>query len=92
MSGLLNARELVEKPQTLKKTISKYLNVKVKWRDKQFKVIVDNKTIKNYIVPKIVKQLGLPHKVKKNLYILVIILGKPVLYKVGIINLETGLV
>ena len=34
--------------------------------------------------------LGILYKEKENLYLLVIILEKPVLYKDGIINLEIG--
>ena len=48
-------------PQALKGTIKKYLNLKVKWQDKQFKIMVDSRAIRNYITPKIVKYLGLPH-------------------------------
>ena len=35
----------------LKKTISKYLNLKIKQHNKQFKAIVDSKAIKNHITP-----------------------------------------
>jgi hypothetical protein len=51
---------------------------------------VNSRVIKNHIVPKVVKQLGLLYRQKLKLYTLVIILGELVLYKDGIINLETG--
>jgi hypothetical protein len=51
---------------------------------------VDSIVIKNYITPKVVKQLGLLYKWKLEPYTLVIILGDLVLYKDGIINLEIG--
>ena len=85
-------RELVDKPQTLKGTISKYLDLRVKWRSKQFNIIIDSGVIRNYIVLKIVEQLGILYREKEKLYLLVIILGEPVLYKDGIINLETELI
>ena len=53
---------------------------------------MDSKAIKNYITPKTVKYLGLPHQQKEKLYILVSVLKELVLYKEGIINLETGLI
>ena len=72
-----------------KRTISKYLNLKIKQYDKQFKAIVDSRVIKNYITPQTVKRLGIVYREKEYLYPLVIILEKLVLYKDGIINLET---
>ena len=59
---------------------------------KQFNAIVDSEVIKNHITLKVVKWLGIPHKEKEKPYLLVTILGEPVLYKDGIINLETGLI
>jgi hypothetical protein len=53
---------------------------------------VDNKIIRNYITPSIIKWLKLPYRQKLEPYTLVIILGDLVLYKDGIINLETELV
>ena len=50
---------------------------------------MDSKITKNYITPKIVKRLGILYKEKEYLYLLIIILGEPVLYKDGIINLKT---
>ena len=49
---------------------------------------MDNKVTKNYIIPRIIKQLKILYKEKENLYLLVIILEKLVLYKNGIINLK----
>ena len=48
--------------------------------------------MRNYIIPKIIKRLEILYKEKEYLYPLVIILGKPVLYKNGIINLEIRLI
>ena len=53
---------------------------------------MDSGVTQNYITPKIVKNLGIPYQEKEKLYILVIILGKLVLYKNRIINLKTSLV
>ena len=53
---------------------------------------MNSEVIRNYIIPKIVKRLGILYREKENLYILVIILKEPVLYKDKIINLKTGLV
>ena len=49
---------------------------------------MDSKVIKNYIIPKIVKQLKILYREKKYLYLLVTILKELVLYKDSIINLE----
>ena len=48
-------RELVNKSQTLKGIISKYLNLRVKWQAKQFNIIVDNRVTKNYIALEVVE-------------------------------------
>jgi hypothetical protein len=53
---------------------------------------VDSGVIRNYIAPKVVKWLGLLYRQKLELYTLVTILEDLVLYRDGIINLETGLV
>ena len=45
---------------------------------------------RNYIIPQIVEQLGILYREKEHLYPLIIILGEPVLYRDGIINLKTG--
>jgi len=37
-----------------------------------------------------VKRIGLPHRKKECLYLLVTILGDPIAYGGGIINLKTG--
>ena len=73
-------------------TISKYLNLKVKWQAKQFNIIVDSGVIKNHIVLKVVERLGIPHREKKKPYSLVIISGEPILYRDSIINLEIELI
>ena len=49
---------------------------------------MDSRVTKNYITPKIVKQLEILYREKKYLYPLVIILGELITYKNGIINLE----
>ena len=49
---------------------------------------MDSKVTRNYIVPKIVKQLGILYKEKEYLYPLIIILKELVLYKNSIINLK----
>jgi hypothetical protein len=54
--------------------------------------MVDSGVIRNYIVPEVVEWLGLLYRQKLEPYALVMILGDPVLYRDGIINLETGLV
>ena len=57
---------------------------------KRFKALVDSGATRNHIAPATVKQLGIPHRQKQNLYILLLITGKRVSYRDGIINLETG--
>ena len=51
---------------------------------------MDNKVIRNHITPQTVEWLGILYREKKHLYLLIIILGEPVLYKNSIINLKTG--
>ena len=53
---------------------------------------MDSEVIKNHITPKVVEQLRLLYRQKMEPYTLVTISGDPVLYKDGIINLETELV
>ena len=53
---------------------------------------MDSGVIRNYIISKIVKWLGIFYREKKYLYLLVIILGELVLYKNSIINLEIGVI
>ena len=60
-------RELIDKQQTLKETISKYLNLRVKWQAKQFNIIIDSGVTKNYIALEVVEQLGILYREKKNL-------------------------
>jgi len=52
--------------------------------------LVDSGVIRNYILLAVVKRIGLPYRQKEQPYLLVIILGDPITYKGGIINLETG--
>jgi hypothetical protein len=52
--------------------------------------MVNSGVIRNYITLKVVKRLGLLYRQKLEPYTLVTISGDPVLYKDGIINLETG--
>ena len=85
-------RELIKKLQTLKGTISKYLDLRVKWQAKQFNVIVDSGVTRNYIILKVVEQLGILYREKEKPYSLITISGELVLYKDSIINLKTGLI
>ena len=54
--------------------------------------MVDSGAIRNYIILKVVEQLGILYKEKEKLYLLIIILGELVLYRDSIINLEIGLI
>jgi hypothetical protein len=51
---------------------------------------VDSRVIRNHIAPKVIEWLRLPHRQKLEPYALVTISEDPVLYRDGIINLETG--
>jgi len=51
---------------------------------------VDNKAIRNYILLRTIKRLGLAYRQKRDLYPLVTISGDPILYKDGIIYLKIG--
>ena len=53
---------------------------------------MDSKVIRNYILLKAIKRLGLFYRQKRDLYPLVTISGDLILYKNRIIYLETGLV
>ena len=66
--------------------------MRVKWQVKQFNVIVDSGATRNHIILKVVERLGILYKEKKKPYLLITILGEPVLYKDSIINLEIGLI
>ena len=44
---------------------------------------------KNYIIPETVERLKILYREKEYLYLLVIILKKPIIYKNSIINLKT---
>jgi hypothetical protein len=52
--------------------------------------MVDSGVIRNHITPKVVEWLRLPYRQKLEPYTLITISGNPVLYRDGIINLETG--
>jgi hypothetical protein len=52
--------------------------------------MVNSKVIKNHIIPKVVEQLELLYRQKLEPYALVTILEDLVLYRDGVINLETG--
>ena len=51
----------------------------------KFKVLVDNRVIRNYILLAVVKKIGILHRQKEVLYLLVTILGDPITYRDGII-------
>ena len=53
---------------------------------------MDSGVIRNYILLTAVKRIGLPHRDKEDLYLLVTILGDLIIYGDGIIRMETGLV
>ena len=53
---------------------------------------MDSGVIRNYILLVIVKQIGLPHRQKERLYLLIIILKDLIAYRGGIINLKIGLI
>ena len=55
----------------------------------QFNAIIDSRAIKNHITLEVVEWLKILYKEKEKPYSLVIILGELVLYRDGIINLET---
>jgi len=52
---------------------------------------LDSKVIKNYILLKAIKRLGLPYRQKENLYPLMTILGNLILYGAGMIYFKIGL-
>jgi len=53
---------------------------------------VDSRAIRNHILLIVVKRIRLLYKDKENLYLLVTILGDPILYRDSVIQIETGLV
>ena len=53
---------------------------------------MDSGVIKNYILPIIVKRLGISCKLKENLYLLVTILGDLIFYGNGVIRIKIKLV
>ena len=54
--------------------------------------MVNSGVIRNHIALKVVERLRILYKEKEKPYLLVIILEELVLYRDGIINLETGLI
>ena len=50
---------------------------------------MDSGVIRNHILLIIVKRLGIPCKPKKNLYLLITILGDPISYRNGVIRIKT---
>ena len=54
--------------------------------------MVDSRVTRNYIAPQIAEQLGILYREKEYLYLLITILGEPVLYRDSIINLKTRLI
>ena len=53
---------------------------------------MDSGAIRNHILLIAVKQIGLPHRQKERLYLLIIILRDLIAYRGGIINLKTELI
>ena len=53
---------------------------------------MDSRAIRNHILLKLIERLGLLYRVKKNLYLLVIVLGDLITYRDRIINIEIELV
>ena len=51
---------------------------------------MDSRAIRNYILPIAVKRIGLLYRQKERSYPLTTILGDPIAYKGGIINLKIG--
>src|SRR6266702_4383489 len=58
----------------------------------KFKVMVDSKIIRNYILLETIKRLGLLHRQKENIYPLVTISGDPIIYKDKVIHFKIRLV
>ena len=50
---------------------------------------MDSRIIKNYILLVMAERLGIPYKLKKSLYLLVIILEDLIFYKNGVIYIKT---
>ena len=53
---------------------------------------MDSRVIRNYILLTIVERLGIPYRLKENLYLLVIISGDSIFYKNGVIHIKIKLV
>ncbi len=52
--------------------------------------MLDSRAIRNYILLRVIKRLGLSYRRKKDLYPLVTISGDLILYRDGMIYLKTG--
>ena len=61
----------------------------MQWNNQKFKALVDSEVTRNYILPNIVKRLKIPYRQKKNLYLLVTILGDLISYKNKVICIKT---
>jgi len=55
-----------------------------------FKALVDNRAIKNHILPAVIKRMELPYRQKENPYLLIMISGNPISYKNSMIYFKTG--
>jgi len=53
---------------------------------------MDSRVIRNHILPVAVKRIGLLHRQKEHLYLLITILGDLIDYRGGIVNLKIGLI
>ena len=77
-------------PQTLRGMQGRHLNLTVNWQGKRFKALVDSGAVRNHIALATVARLGIPHRQKRHLYMLLLIIGEKVSYGGEMINLETG--
>src|SRR6266567_3574047 len=57
-------------------------------KKEKFKVLVDSRATRNYILLIVVKRIGLLYRDKENPYLLVTILGDLILYRDSIIQIE----
>ena len=86
--GPQDQKKPVVELQTLKGVIKWHLNLWAKWQNQKFKALVNSKATKNHISPAAIKKMGLPHRQKKNPYLLVIISGDPILYRDSMIHFK----
>ncbi len=66
------------------------MDLQVKWQKQEFKALLDNRAIRNYISLRAIKRLGLSYKQKKDLYPLVTISRDSISYKDRMIYFKTG--